>query len=58
MEIDRFLVNYIQPRGGSIGITPQLFCCQDIFSDNMGGPQIDMIIRSVDSRFANPIDYI
>jgi GR25 family glycosyltransferase involved in LPS biosynthesis len=58
MEIDRYLVNNIQPRGGSIGITPQLFSCQDIFSDNMGGQQVEMTRRSVDSRFARIEDYI
>ena len=58
MEIDRYLVNYIQPRGLSIGMTPQLFCCQDIYSDNMNGFQVDMVKRSVDSRFANKEDYI
>ena len=58
MEIDRYLVKHIQPRGASIGITPQLFCCQDIFSDNMGGQQIEMTKRSIDSRFASPEDYI
>ena len=58
MEIDRFLVNYIQPRGRSIGITPQLFCCQDIYSDNMNDFQIGMVQRSVDSRFAKLEDYV
>lgn len=57
MEIDRYLVNYIQPRGGSIAMSPQLFCCQDIYSDNMNVVQMDMITRSVDSRFANTSDY-
>lgn len=57
MEIDRYLVKYIQPRGGSIGISPQLFCCQDVFSDNMTGYQIDMTKRSVDTRFASLDDY-
>lgn len=57
MEVDRYLVNHIQPRGGSIGISPQLFCCQDIFSDNMSGYQLEMTRRSVDIRFASTGDY-
>ncbi len=57
MEIDRYLVNYIQPRGRSIGMTPQLFACQDIYSDNMNDYQINMLQRSVDGRFANMGDY-
>lgn len=58
MEIDRYLVNYIQPRRKSIGLSPQLFSCQDIFSDNMNGYQINMLERSVDSRFALLTDYV
>lgn len=58
MEIDRYLVNYIQPRGGSIAISPQLFACQDIYSDNMGLIQTNMLQRSVDQRFTNLTDYI
>lgn len=58
MELDRYFVNHIQPRGKSIALAPQLFCCQDIFSDNMNQYQYDMIRRSVDSRFANYEDYI
>jgi GR25 family glycosyltransferase involved in LPS biosynthesis len=58
MEIDRYLVTQIQPRRRSIGISPQLFACQDIFSDNMGDNQFNMLQRSVDSRFASHSDYI
>jgi GR25 family glycosyltransferase involved in LPS biosynthesis len=57
MEIDRFLVTKIQPRGNSIAMSPQLFACQDIYSDNMNMVQLDMLRRSVDSRFANNEDY-
>jgi hypothetical protein len=52
MEIDRYFVNNIQSRGKSIAISPQLFCCQDIYSDNMSSMQYDMKIRSIDTRFA------
>lgn len=58
MEIDRYLVNHIQPRGGSIAISPQLFACQDIYSDNMSMMQSNMLQRSVDQRFASLSDYI
>ena len=58
MELDRYFVNIIQPRNKSIGISPQLFCCQDIYSDNMGQNQVNMVIRSVDSRFAQLSDYV
>jgi len=58
MEIDRYLVNNIQTRGKSISISPQLFCHQDVYSDNMGQYQIDMVKRSVDIRFANYEDYV
>jgi hypothetical protein len=57
MEIDRYFVNNIQPRGKSIAISPQLFCCQDIYSDNMGSMQYDMKIRSIDTRFAHIDSY-
>ena len=58
MEIDRFFVNTIQPRGGSIAIAPQLFCCDDnIYSDNLGyAPMLST--KSIDSRFANRNNYI
>jgi len=57
MEVDRYLVNHIQPRGGSIAMSPQLFCCQDVYSDNMNVVQMGMTVRSVDSRFASTDDY-
>lgn len=57
MEIDRYFVNNIQPRGKSIALSPQLFCCQDIYSDNMGSMQYDMKIRSIDTRFAHTDSY-
>jgi hypothetical protein len=58
MEIDRFFVNTIQPRGGSIAIAPQLFCCDDnIYSDNLGYAPI-LSTKSIDSRFANKNNYI
>jgi len=58
MEIDRFFVNTIQPRNGSIAIAPQLFCCDDnIYSDNLGyAPMLST--KSIDSRFANKNNYI
>lgn len=59
MEIDRYFVNEIQQRGGSIAISPQLFCCDDnVYSDNLGFVPGDMTLKSIDSRFANPSDYI
>lgn len=58
MEIDRYLVNHIQPRGMSIAITPQLFACQDIYSDNMNAIQYNMTQRSVDQRFVRLEDYV
>lgn len=57
MEIDRYFVSKIQPRGLSIGISPQIFACQDIYSDNMNQNQINMLQRSVDIRFASLSDY-
>jgi len=58
MEIDRYLVKHIQPRRQSIASSPQLFCHQDIFSDNMNQYQYGMVLRSVDTRFASIEDYI
>lgn len=58
MEIDRYFVRHIQKRGGSLALAPQLFCCDDnVFSDNLGYTP-SLLIRSVDSRFANTLDYI
>jgi GR25 family glycosyltransferase involved in LPS biosynthesis len=60
MEIDRYFVNSIQKRNGSIAIGPQLFCCDyDNFSDNQGfAPDNHITIKSIDSRFASIQDYI
>lgn len=59
MELDRYFVNYIQPRGKSIAISPQLFCCADgVFSDNSGIIEYNMLAKSIDSRFATSQDYI
>jgi GR25 family glycosyltransferase involved in LPS biosynthesis len=58
MELDRYFVNVIQPRDKSIALSPQLFCCDDnIHSDNLGFIPTNMILKSIDSRFANPSDY-
>jgi GR25 family glycosyltransferase involved in LPS biosynthesis len=58
MEIDRYFVTNIQPRGGSFGLTPQLFSADDGLSDNSGVVETGMLQRSVDTRFANLTDYI
>ena len=59
MEIDRYFVNFIQTRGNSVALSPQLFCCDDnVYSDNMGYIPGGMTIKSIDSRFANPSDYV
>ena len=60
MELDRFFVNHIQNRGGSIAIAPQLFCCDsDIYSDNQGyAPGISLTTKSVDTRYAKIEEYI
>jgi GR25 family glycosyltransferase involved in LPS biosynthesis len=58
MELDRFFVSEIQPRGESFGITPQIFAADDGFSDNSHRVETGMLQRSVDSRFANLTDYI
>ncbi len=59
MEIDRYFVQSIQPRGNSIAMAPQLFCCQDnVFSDNLGFSPDGMKYKSVDSRYARYTDYI
>jgi len=58
MELDRYFVNFIQTRGESIAISPQIFCCDDdIVSDNTGH-SVHLSTRSIDSRFANRQDYI
>lgn len=58
MELDRYFVKHIQPRGGSIGVVPQPFCAEDGYSDNSGKVEISMMERSVDSRFARHTDYV
>lgn len=58
MELDRYFVTKIQPRGNSIGVTPQLFAADDGYSDNSGRTETLMLDRSIDSRHANKIDYV
>ena len=58
MEIDRYFVTHIQPRGGSFAVTPQLFAADDGYSDNSKIVESGMLQRSIDSRFANLIDYV
>ena len=57
MEIDRYLVTRIQPRMRSLAITPQVFACEDVWSDNMQARQTGMLVRSVDARFAKLDEY-
>lgn len=57
MELDRFLVEKIQPQMRCLAITPQLFACQDTWSDNGGWHQTGMLVRSVDARFGKLEDY-
>jgi hypothetical protein len=58
MELDRFFVSHIQPRGTSFAITPQIFAADDGISDNSGNFETNMLERSVDARFARLIDYV
>jgi len=58
MELDRYFVNYIQPRGKSIGISPQIFAADDGLSDNSGRHELNMLERSTDSRLSKLTDYI
>lgn len=58
MELDRYFVNFIQPRNKSYGITPQIFAADDGYSDNSKKIEINMMQRSVDTRFAKLKDYI
>ena len=58
MELDRYFVLNLQPKGRCLAYTPQLFACQDIWSDNMNIKQTGMLARSVDRRFAKLDDYI
>lgn len=57
MELDRYFVDYIQTQNRCLAITPQIFACQDIWSDNMQLHQSGMLARSVDARFAKYEDY-
>lgn len=58
MELDRYFVNQIQPRGGSIACVPQLFCCDDdVLSDNTGWSE-HLSTKSIDIRFSSRLDYI
>lgn len=59
MELDRYFVNYIQTKGKSYGIIPQIFAAADgDYSDNSGIIETGMMQRSVDARFAKISDYI
>ena len=58
MELDRYFVTHIQPRGGSVASVPQLFCCDDdIISDNTGWSE-HLSTKSIDARFSSRQDYI
>jgi hypothetical protein len=58
MELDRWFVEFIQPSGGCVGFSPQLFCHSDgVVSENMGIVVPGMVERSVDRRFAELSDY-
>lgn len=58
MELDRYFVEKIQPRKNSYGVTPQLFAADDGYSDNSKKVENNMLLRSIDTRFANLTDYI
>lgn len=58
MELDRYFVNFVQPRNRSYAMVPQLFCAEDGKSDNSGIVETSMIERSVDARFARHTDFI
>jgi len=58
MEIDRFFVNYIQPRGKTYGMTPQIFAADDGYSDNSNIVETGMLQRSIDARFGSITDYV
>ena len=58
MELDRFFVTTIQPRGKSYGVTPQIFAADDGYSDNSQITETGMLQRSIDTRFANLTDYV
>jgi GR25 family glycosyltransferase involved in LPS biosynthesis len=56
LELDRFLVEKIQPTGRSRGLAPQLFACDRVISDNTGIVDDSIFIRS--SGFSNREDFI
>lgn len=58
MELDRFFVKEIQPRGKSYGIIPQIFAAEDGYSDNSLVVERGMMERSVDRRFGSLTDYL
>lgn len=60
MEVDRYFVNFIQPNSDwkCYASSPQLVCAEDGESDNSGIAEIQMMERSVDSRYARLHDYI
>jgi GR25 family glycosyltransferase involved in LPS biosynthesis len=58
MEIDRYFVNFVQKSKMCIGMSPQLFCVDDVYSDNLGYQEFNMIQRSVDTRFSKYTDFI
>lgn len=58
MELDRFFVKEIQPRGKSYGIIPQIFAAEDGFSDNSLVTELGMMERSIDSRYGKLTDYL
>ena len=58
MELDRYFVTHIQPRGLSYAVTPQIFAADDGESDNSGVNETGMLERSIDARFANVKQYI
>jgi hypothetical protein len=58
MELDRYFVTQIQPRGRSVASVPQLFCCDDnVLSDNTGWSE-HLSTKSIDIRFSSRQDYI
>lgn len=58
MELDRFFVKEIQPRGKSYGIIPQIFAAEDGYSDNSLVVERGMMERSIDGRFGKLTDYL
>lgn len=59
-EIDRTLALHIQESDNfnCYGITPQLFCGTDNFSNNSEKQETDIFIKSHDPRYSNDSDYI